>query len=201
MKDTKSQWSEASWKIAYEEAVQLVTHWNGYKASPKLTPLFKGLCNKYPEYNPFLFMKANFPPYRECFTKKNGVWASVKYPTPSVLYGENSVKHYKRFLNQGLTYAVSNKEAIIRTFKNSLVVLKQCNVELDDFYRVWDFYKIDKVSPYVILMIPEMKKWLGIQLKKKEITLDEMKLIEEKEIVLYRYTGLVVELDKIMKGK
>ena len=202
-KDLKQQlWTSQNWVNAYEENVRKVIKWQGFKVKPSNIKIFERLQSKFKECDPNLFMQANFPPYRTWrVPNKKGVWKVIKYPFPMMLFSDNSIKHYKRLQNQGIKSTPNRKETIIKGVEASLKRLDQCSVELTDFQRVWDMYIIKYTSPYLVLMLKDMLKWVTGQAHKGEIEMKERKILMKHKKVLASYEGLNIELWKIIKGE
>ena len=200
MKEKTSQWTSEDWIEAYEDMVRKATNYVGYSCSAKTAKLFDKLAEKHEGINPYLFIAANSPQYREWWTKSKGKWKQQKYPFPHQLYSEKCMEHYQKFLSKGIKTAKPRQEAIYDAVVSSQEVLKKCKVSNTDFQTVWDLYTTDYISPYYIVMLKSMRKWININMRSGEITMENKKVLDSCEKVLEGYVGLSNKLYEIMKG-
>jgi hypothetical protein len=193
-KDSSPQWSAEEWCEAYSEMVRKVTGYLGFNTKSTTFSIFQSLALKYPLVNPFLFMTANSPQYRDWS------WFKNKYPYPSMLSGDTAVDYYNKFIKQGITTAIPRKEAIIKAVESSCMILKRCKISAEDYEGIWDMYILGQISPFYIACNREMNKWISSRLRKQEISMEEKKILDKATKVIYTYHMLNVEIHKIMKG-
>jgi len=187
------------WKEAYDDEVRRIIRFARFES--KSIKVFEVLAAKFSDANPNLFMQANFPPYREWGMKdKNGVWKELKYPFPAMLLGSYSGQHYdKHVKSRGITEAVTRREAITNAVTAGLTRLDSCCSSITDYQRIWDLYTVSIISPYLLLVLPGMRVWIQQQMRKREIGMDEWKVLREKEQVLDTYEGLNIELATLVR--
>jgi hypothetical protein len=199
-KASQSNWTVEDWKTAYEDMVRKATKFTRYETKKSTESVFERLLEKYPEVNPYLFIMANSPEYRDWWVKTKTGFSKRKYPFPNQLSGDKALRHYKQFVRQGITTVVPRKQAIINSVKSSMFILKKCRIALNDYDSIWDMYVINEVSPYLIVMLPGINKWISSKMRKNEISIEEKKVLDSVEKVLYSYHGLNIELNEILKG-
>lgn len=201
MNEKDSKWTYEDWIEAYEDEMRRVLKYTGFSCTPKSAKVFSTLASRYPEVNPYLFMAANSPERREWWIKKNDKWVKQKFPFPNQLYGKKCIENYKLFLERGIKIAKPRQEAILEAVKSSQQVLRKCRITENDFQEIWDMYSTDYISPYYVVLIKPMRKWLNIQMRKGEISLNEKKVLDDAEKVIDGYPRLSNKLFEIMKGK
>jgi len=185
------------WKEAYDEAVRKITQYEGFQS--KSWEVFEKLSVKFPNVDPFAFISCNFPPYRTWWKKNGDKWVEIKYPFPMMLLGPRALEHYEKHRNKLLNETGSRKEAIIKAVEGSMKRLTACKTPIMDFQRVWDLYSVGVVSPYLVLMLPNMRQWIQAQMKAKLITIEEWHTLMQKEKVLDSYNGLNIELAEMVR--
>jgi len=201
MKERNSQWSAVDWKNAYEDEIKKATHFVRFETKASTLKVFEKLALKFPDINPFLFMQANSPSRRDWFRKTKTGWSKMKYPFPNMLGSQSAIDHYNKFIRQGIKVAVPRRDAITNAVAHSVTNLKKCRIPEDDYEGIWDLYIMENVSPYYIVMRKDMRQWISSEMRKGEITMEEKKVLDNTEKMLYGYSGLNIELKKIMKGK
>ena len=187
------------WCEAYEDAVRKAIQYPKYKV--KSTTPFVKLAEKWVDFDPVVFMQANFPPYRTAWQPKHGKWVEAPYPFALTLLGDRSKEFYLKYSKEsGITSGATRREAITNAVTEGLRKLSIAATSITDFQRVWDLYGVGMVSGYLLLLIPGMRAWIQKQMRKSEITLQEWSELREKEKVLDAYDGLNIELFKLIKG-
>jgi hypothetical protein len=193
-KDLRPKWSAAIWCEAYEEMIQRTTHFLNFRCKPSTMSVFQKLAEKYTNVNPYLFMTANSPQYRDW------TWIKSKYPYPNMLCGAVAVDYYNKFIKQGITTAIPRREAILKAVESSCTILKKCKISAEDYEGIWDLYVLEQISPYYIASNKDMNKWISSRLRKQEITMDEKKVLDNALKIVYSFSGLNIDINKIMKG-
>lgn len=196
-----SQWTSEDWREAYEDTVRKTLGYVGFSCNAKSAKIFNNLVEKYAGINPYVFMAANSPERREWWTKKKDKWVKQKYPFAFQLYSKKCLEYYQTFLKRGIKIAKPRQDAILEAVESSIRVLRKCRITENDFQGIWDMYSTDYLSPYYVVLVKPMRKWLNIQMRKGEVSLEEKQVLEDAEKVIEGYPRLSNKLFEVMKEK
>ena len=163
----KKGYSINQWIQSYEESVQAVLKYDGYKIKPNVKFHFERLKTEYPDVNPFTFMEAMFDPNIWWgVSDRKGGWTQLKYPYPNMLTGEKAYNIHKRYVKDRKKEMFSKEQEILASISTSFDKILTLGIQLSDLEELYYLTVDGTLSPYLFLSLERSYGWYVLNCNK-----------------------------------